>query len=224
MVDMHTHLLPRTDDGSRSIQESLKEFERLEMIGFDGFVLSPHFYPSEESMQGFVSRRDRQFEQCKKELPSDTYLGCELYLQKFLFNYEDISPLCISGTKYVLTEVSTDPGNKKSVVELLKRMIYTYNRITPVLAHIDRYPHIVKDKALVKELVEMGCRIQVNIDGFYDFFARNRLLKYVEKGYIQFMGSDSHGFLHRQQKTQKSVAFLEKALGNDWKKYFADII
>ena len=46
VTDMHCHLLPLVDDGSKSLEESLEVMEAMHEVGYEQIRLTPHFsYP-----------------------------------------------------------------------------------------------------------------------------------------------------------------------------------
>ena len=79
MIDLHTHILPEIDDGSRSVEMSLKLLQMEQKQKAGTVVLTPHFYPwrdqpdhffEKESMpgQGFrlnSRRRDHGFTEAR---------------------------------------------------------------------------------------------------------------------------------------------------------------
>ena len=50
MIDFHTHILPLMDDGSKSIEESIKMLKMLSAQGVKRIVATPHFYANDESV------------------------------------------------------------------------------------------------------------------------------------------------------------------------------
>ena len=48
MIDLHCHILPNVDDGSQSVQESLKMAEQAVEDGIHAIVATPH------SLNGFT--------------------------------------------------------------------------------------------------------------------------------------------------------------------------
>ena len=46
MIDMHTHILPGADHGSRSVEMSLSLIDAALSVGIDKIVATPHFYLS----------------------------------------------------------------------------------------------------------------------------------------------------------------------------------
>lgn len=65
MTDMHCHILPGMDDGSRSAAESLSMLEASAAQGVDRIVATPHFYAGENSPEVFLSRREHAYERLK---------------------------------------------------------------------------------------------------------------------------------------------------------------
>ena len=57
MLDVHTHILPGMDDGSKNIRQSLAMLHRERKQGVSDVILTPHFYASQESPQKFLHRR-----------------------------------------------------------------------------------------------------------------------------------------------------------------------
>lgn len=222
MLDLHTHLLPCVDDGCKSADEALELMARLESIGFDSIVLTPHFYPSRETSKNFILRRDSAMSALKEHCDGKNItVACECYLNEYLFNCEDITPLCIidGGKKYLLIELSYSNMDRKRMLRLCEKVIVTYG-VTPVLAHIERYPYIIKNEEFFKKFIEAGCLCQVNMKSFCSLFRRKRLAYYVEKGYITFIGSDTHRSPFDARAHIRASAYLEKRFGQEWRNKF----
>ena len=52
MTDIHCHVLPEMDDGSRSVEESVAMLEALSAQGVGCVAATPHFYAMENSSCG----------------------------------------------------------------------------------------------------------------------------------------------------------------------------
>ena len=48
MIDIHSHLIPGVDDGSKSIEESLTLLKRAEEDGITELITTPHFMKNGE--------------------------------------------------------------------------------------------------------------------------------------------------------------------------------
>ena len=68
MLDFHTHILPALDDGSESINMSLKMLQESWKQGVDGLVLTPHFYADSDTPQHFLQRRAKAMLQLSQQL------------------------------------------------------------------------------------------------------------------------------------------------------------
>ena len=76
-------------------------------------------------------------------------------------------------------------------VKILSELI-TKHKITPVLAHIERYPALLKNKKLLADLKEMGCIMQINTESLRKLFAKNKIIKLINEGIVTVLGSDTH--------------------------------
>ena len=56
--DMHSHILPGMDDGSKNEEMSLNMLRKCKEQGIGMIFATPHYYPV-ESVQDFLVRRDR---------------------------------------------------------------------------------------------------------------------------------------------------------------------
>lgn len=193
MIDFHTHILPRFDDGAANGEESVLMLSRLKALGFNRVVLSSHYYSNACSAEDFLAKRSKAFELlCSfaegAELP-ELFLGAEVYITPLLLNNESLNPLTVNGKGAMLAELPYDKRLSTVTADTLEKLVYNYS-ITPVLAHIERYPFLL-DSGLLAELYSMGCYGQVNLSSFCGRHAR-KLKKLAKKGFLFALGSDAH--------------------------------
>lgn len=194
LYDMHTHILPKVDDGAKSIDESLMLVSRLKRAGVTDICLTPHYYTHKESLSDFLKRRDRAFLELSSYVSDDVrlHLGAEVYVTKYLFsNEEDLKSVCYSGTSYMLTEFPYSSTFEGESMVFINKLINNHG-ITPVLAHVERYPYLLKHKNVLEELIEMGVIIQSNACSFTEFPLKLKLSKLLKSGYIGIIGTDTH--------------------------------
>ena len=82
MIDFHTHILPGMDDGCKSVAERLWMLRQEQQQGVGTVVLTPHYYPWENSPEEFLARRSRAWENLRQQLPEDApqlFLGAEVH-------------------------------------------------------------------------------------------------------------------------------------------------
>ena len=56
-IDFHSHVLPGVDDGSATVEESLRMLRLQAEQGVTHVVATPHFYPMQDSPNRFLERR-----------------------------------------------------------------------------------------------------------------------------------------------------------------------
>ena len=61
-TDMHCHLLPLVDDGSKSLEESLEVLQTMKEVGFEEVRLTPHYqYPRFPNREDDILERYKNF-------------------------------------------------------------------------------------------------------------------------------------------------------------------
>ncbi len=191
--DMHTHILHSVDDGARTVEDSLILINRLRRAGVTDICLTPHYYTHKESLSDFVKRRDKAFVELNAHVSDDVklHLGAEVYVTKYLFSNDDLKSVCYKGTNYMLTEFPYSSTFSGESLVYINKLMNNYG-IIPVLAHVERYPYLLKHYSVLEELIDMGVVIQSNACSFADFPLKIKLIKMLINGYIHLIGSDTH--------------------------------
>lgn len=55
MIDVHSHIIPNVDDGSRSVEETFQMLKEAKDAGFDGIISTSHYI--ENSYESNVEER-----------------------------------------------------------------------------------------------------------------------------------------------------------------------
>lgn len=195
--DIHSHILPSIDDGASDIDISLLLLEELENQGVTHLALTPHFYTQYEDVENrleeFIEVRECAYNQLKECYSGSLTLtlGAEVHLSENILLIENLKPLCYRSTNYMLIEMpynSTFPDNELQILS----DIINKDKIIPVLAHIERYPALIKNKELLTFLKEMGCIMQINTESLNKLFLKGKILKLIKEGYVTTLGSDTH--------------------------------
>ncbi|MEE0265080.1 MAG: CpsB/CapC family capsule biosynthesis tyrosine phosphatase [Acutalibacteraceae bacterium] len=195
--DIHSHILPEIDDGAADIDISLLLLEALECQGVTSLAFTPHFYTQYEEVESrleeFLYKREKSFKKIQKEYAGNMEftLGAEVHLSENLMLIENPRALCYENTDYMLIEM---PYHSKFTDEEMEILLYLKEKhnITPVLAHIERYPALIKNKALISKLKDMGCVMQINTESLTRRFGKGKILKLIKEGYVTVLGSDTH--------------------------------
>lgn len=219
LVETHCHILPGIDDGSPDVQTSVKMIEALKKQGAKAVILTPHYYSDSISYDDFIKARDRSLSELVAALPSGSpklIPAAEVYISKYLFNYDSLDGLRIGNTNYVLTEHPFTSSFSQEVYDKLLNLYYDYG-IKPILAHIERYPALMDDEYLLDKYIDMGCLTQVNINSFVNSkrSVKKRLIKYLESGRIHLIGSDCHNLTSRPPEYINGINEIIKKSGQE---------
>lgn len=200
LYDMHSHILPGFDDGAKTVEDSLTLIESLKKQGVTNICLTPHFYTNEMSLEDYLAERQEAFDAFVPYIPEDinVVLGCEVYITDYLFNNNDLSGITYGNSRYILTEFSYDTVFNERTLQRFYILIQNYNLI-PVMPHVERYHHLIEHPDIIEQMKELGIVIQTNISNYSQnasFFRKRRLLKLIDKGLIDILGSDTHSMTH----------------------------
>ena len=208
MIDIHTHILPNMDDGSKDVDESNQLLKILENEGVKLVCLTSHFYPNKESIDDFLIRRDKSFKQLNYQGNIELRLGSEVHFYYGISTSEDIEKLCIDGTNLLLLEMPFDCKFNDNVIN---EILTIRNRgIRIILAHIERYD---VNEEILRTLKSGGIYIQVNTESFLGYFKGRRSINWFRQGFIDFIGSDSHNTKDRKPNYLKAIEILSKKFG-----------
>jgi len=223
--DIHTHILPQNDDGSTSSAESLEMLQALYSQGVSRVALTPHFKANGDEPARFFKRRntsasrllERLNELSKRDASAakripDIYLGAEVTFFNAMSNVDELSDMCLSGTRYLLVEMPFEKWTVSMIEELY--LLSSKQNIIPIIAHVDRYFGYFSDDIL-DDMISNGVKVQVNAEAFLSFWYRRRALGLLSSGKVNFIGSDAHNMGSRAPNIDKAVAEIEKKLGKD---------
>jgi len=209
-VDLHSHLIPGIDDGSKSLEESLVLLRTLESLGYEKVITTPHIMSDyyKNDYETITSGRDLLREAAKKEgIALQIEAAAEYYLdEKFYDEMKKERVLAINDT-YVLFETSY-----MSKPLQLEEMIFAIGAAgyRPIMAHPERYRYIKDPKKEYGRLKELGVLYQVNLNslgGHYGKSAKALSQSLLQLGMIDFLGSDTHHQKHLE--SLKEIFYLD---------------
>ena len=217
MIDVHSHILPGIDDGSRNVEMSLKMLREEWEQGIKDIFLTPHFYADMTDPEKFLSRRSdaeknliEAVNGTSTEIPK-WILGAEVHYYRGIGRSEDIGKLCIGNSRYILLE----PPFREWTPAFLEdvRALRDELDLKVIIAHIERY--LDQDKHLVRELTEEpGVFLQANAEFFIDRRTRRRALKMLKDEEIDFLGTDAHNMEERRPNLLDAIKIIEDKLGS----------
>lgn len=200
-ADMHSHLIPGIDDGSRSLDESIAILAKFESLGYKKVITTPHImsevYPNKpENILGGLDLIRNEVAKSGIDLLIDA--GAEYFLDDTIVKKAKDQSLLSFGERYVLVEYSfhTTPLFENQLFFELQVANYK-----PVLAHFERYVYYHGSLEKAKELRERGICIQLNLNsltGHYGPDVRKQAERMIDEAVVDFAGTDCHRIEHLQ--------------------------
>ena len=203
-TDLHSHLVPGVDDGSRNLADSADGLRKLRDAGVRRMVTTPHLDGSLTRDRGLLEARlhevDLAWDELEKMAGGDfpeleIHRGHEVMLD---IPDPDLSDprLFLADTPYVLVEwpsLTVPP----STVPVLERLMDS--GVKPILAHPERYRGLDKGMNSPGEWKSGGALLQVNFGslvGRYGELPRRRAITLLQRGWVDILASDFHGRPH----------------------------
>ncbi len=224
-IDFHTHILPNIDDGSKSVEMSLKMLDIAASNGAKTVILTPHVNASSDFDEFLCMRNESYNELCsaieknKADTP-ELMLGAEVLLDGSLSEKENVRSLCIEGTELLLLEFPYTGWNSWYNHEIYN--IISKHEVVPVLAHIERYLKGPKDIEKLSSLISFGVKFQVNANSFLSFSARRIIRELTASGHIWAIASDAHNLTNRSSDISKALRVFKRKFGEEFLDYMYD--
>lgn len=191
-TDMHSHILPGVDDGSGSVEDSMKAIRYMEGLGFEKMRLTPHFmetYP--DNVKDVI---EAKFQAFKREVAGKTgiafYLAAEHMIDSGFQAHCENGFLTLNDDDLVLCETSylmPAPDMSNALYEIMQ------NGYQPVIAHPERYQYAGKER--YERWKDRGYLFQLNLlslSGAYGGDVCEKALDMLHKGMYDFVGTDLH--------------------------------
>jgi protein-tyrosine phosphatase len=191
VIDLHSHLLPGVDDGSRTVEQSVKVLFDMARQGVTDVCLTPHLQ-SGRAEAGPPPSHNHAFDALRAQAPQMPRLhrGAEIMMDRPIARPVALARnVTLGGTRYILVEFprlvayDTVSNALSQVVEL---------GLVPILAHPERYSCCSVEA--VRHWRSLGARTQIDSTTLLATQARGqraRLL--VAEGLGDILAGDNHG-------------------------------
>ena len=198
-TDLHSHLIPGIDDGSKSLEESIALIKRFKELGYSKVITTPHvmsdFYRNtpEIILSGLAEVRNA-IEQEGIEIEIEA--AAEYYLDDYFEELIKQNNLLTFGENHVLFELSfqSPPTRIKEAIFALITGGYK-----PILAHVERYPFYFNEWDTLEDLRNRGAIFQLNINslsGQYGPQVKKMGQDLIDRDWVEVIGSDCHHMRH----------------------------
>ena len=218
MIDLHSHILFETDDGAKSLEESVIMAKEAYDAGFTTICCTPHYL--EPQYKKTKEENTKTLERLKEELeknniPIELFLGNEIYIVNNIEELvENNITSRIGNSEYILFEL---PLFQKlsNAVDIIRNLPYT----KLILAHPERYEYVQKDISYLDDFIEMGVLLQGNYEsilGKYGRTAQKTLKKLLKQKKIDFLSTDTHKKSSTYTKMEEIQRKLRKIVKEDY--------
>lgn len=218
MIDIHSHILPGLDDGSKNIEETLGMVRQLHEAGFKTLIATPHVLEGRD----FLSPTEilATTEQVRKRvaeagIPVEILPGAENYIFPDLAKWVRAGKLLTIGNigKYILVELPMleIPHYTDQVFFELQVL-----GITPVLAHPERNKALSAEPERILAWAKKGILFQLNLrslSGHYGPQARQLAELMLNSDLIHVIGSDAHRVSGSELTYSEGLQSIKKIVG-----------
>ncbi len=202
MIDLHSHILPGIDDGSRSLEESVELCRIAAADGVRRTVCTPHidfrFVNRRTTIEGPFDALSRSVQEAGIDL--ELVKGAEVHISPDILIRVKENDLMTYGDmgRYLLLEF---PFQK--VLTGVEEMVYRLRlaSITPVIAHPERIGWFMDDVERLHKLIVMGALGQItggSLTGQFGDRSQRAALSMVERNLAHVVASDAHDTSYRR--------------------------
>lgn len=219
MIDLHCHLLPGVDDGSKDMDSSLKLAKSAVKDGITHALLTPHH------MNGVYVNHKKdiihatkifQNELFKHHIPLVVFPGQEIRINGDLLQSLDDDDILFADTsdKYLMLEFPDDDVplySNMMVYDMIQR------GIIPIIVHPERNIKIMNHPNILFDLLNMGCLSQVTASSYVGVFGK-KIEKFseqlIESEQVYIFASDAHNLPGRNYEMTNAFLKLNNEFGN----------
>lgn len=200
-TEVHCHILPGIDDGSPDVATSVELVKQLQSMGIRRIVTTSHvtestFENTPETITNAYNILRTALDEQGIEMEIRT--SAEYRMDEFFTTQLKENRLLAFPDNYLLIENSFFQPFWE-----IKELIFDLQLkgYTPILAHPERYMYYHKTPKIYQELHDQGCLFQVNflsLSGYYYPEVKEMAWRLLDKGMVDFIGSDMHNLSHAQ--------------------------
>lgn len=217
MVDIHCHIVPAVDDGAQTKSQVRALLKKEYEDGVTALVLTPHYRKGMfEAPDDLVLKRAAYVMHEVRELglPMKIYLAREYHANADMIDELKATPQYrINEGRHVLVEFSSVHSYEK-----IRGWIYQLVAagFRPIIAHVERYPDVMRDIEQVDELIQLGAYIQIStsaILGEHGLRLKGYTKTLLKKRMVHFVASDAHDMENRRPNLRECREYVAKKFG-----------
>lgn len=220
MIDLHSHILPGIDDGSKSLDMSLQMARMAVADGIEVMACTPHIYPGlymNDTAGIKAARKVLQRELDESGIPLKLTIGADVHLVPGLLQglRAGLVP-CLHETRYLLLEPAhhvAPPRFEDSVFSLVAE------GYVPVITHPERLTWVEDHYEVFGNLVRQGAWMQITagaLTGVFGARAKYWGERFLGDGLTHIIATDAHTSGRRSPSTMSQAREIaERLLGRE---------
>lgn len=194
-IDIHSHLVFNVDDGSKSLEQSIKYLKQAKKINLNKIICTPHM------CHGKKDKALKMIENFKMIRDEASKLGIELYLGNEIMIIDETLDLLkhkkiatLNHSEYILVEFKRyEKRSFESTLEMLEELIDAGYKV--ILAHPELYVNYRKIEYM-RALKESGVMLQMDATSILrknkNYKLRRFCKKLIDERLIDIVASDCH--------------------------------
>lgn len=226
MIDIHSHILPAVDDGSKSTAESLLMLEAAINTGIHTIVATPHYnYKYTNNKAKILAEVEKLNQKIKtNNLNINILPGQEVRIYgELIEDYESEKLLTIADNgSYMLVELPF-----KQVPYFTDNLLYNIelHGIKPIIAHPERNSEFLENPEKLYNLVTKGALTQLTTSSLLGYFGKS-IQKFshqlIKANLVHTIATDAHNVSNRSFNMSEAYEEIMKKHGKDYVTHFKE--
>ncbi|MRX73007.1 tyrosine protein phosphatase [Bacillus lacus] len=219
MIDIHSHILPKLDDGAQTMEDSLTMAKAAVAEGISSIIATPHHQNGRynNNRRNILESTDTLNKTLLQEnIPLKVLPGMETRIYgEIVEDLENSQILSLNHSNYLFIELPSD-----SVPRYTEKVLYDIQLrgYTPIIVHPERNAGITENPDKLYNLVKKGALTQITASSVCGYFGKN-IKKFshqlIEANLTHFIASDAHNISNRTFKLTEAMDIIHKEYGND---------
>ena len=219
-IDIHAHIVPGVDDGSKDNRESVEMLKQAYAAGITTVIATPHYSKgfqtyTIEDIKRYCNALEKHAQ--KNICPEfKVYAGQEIfYNAKSLEKIQAGEVISLADSNYILLEFSPEISYSALFRALREVAMTSY---FPVLAHVERY-QCMREEGRIEEVRALGVMLQMNyahIGGKWYDADTKWCRKMLRENLIDLLGTDMHNCQDRGPRMDAAMEWMKKHLDEEY--------
>ena len=219
MIDLHIHIIPGVDDGSRDMDLSLRMAAIAVENGVRAVCATPHYGFEESSSKAQILAAYQAFEEELRieQIPLRLTRGMEIFAtRKTPELLQKGEYWTLNHSRYYLIEFDF-LASASFIQHTLKKC--EGSGLIPIIAHPARYACVREDPEIAFEWICRGYGVQLNLEsilGYYGGDEEETARALLRHRCVTIVATDAHGVNYRPPRAAELTHYLHLAYGDEY--------